>query len=407
MVSNKKRILIVTQYIYPETFKSTEMAFELSKRGYDVDVLTGIPNYPEGHYYKGYGLFNKRIEIVKSVTFYRCLQTPRKLLPGFLGISLNFLTFAINATLWVFCFFVWKKRYYAVIAHEPSPITQVVPACILGRLRNIPVFTWVQDIWPDSVTSTVGEKGKKIEPILQSITDWIYKNSTKILITSKGMIDLVNRTRDYSDKIEFFPQWSEEMLIAQNRHEEHCGIFNIMMAGSLNDGIGVPTLMSLCFEMKDDPVHFTFVGSGAEEQNMREYVKVHNLEKITFTGRKPFSEMPTYYAQADAMLLTLKETNMPHLKATIPARLQGYMSAGKPILAMIDGSAADVIIEADCGYAVSAGDYIGLANYIRNTVLCNKTAFTKKGDNARRYYLENYTKEMCIDNLIKIIERNE
>ena len=400
-----KRVLIVTQYIYPETFKSSEMAFELAKRGYHVDVLTGIPNYPEGHYYKGYGLFSKRVEVKDGVKFYRCFQTPRKLLPGFLGLSLNFVTFAINATLWVLLFFAWRKRYDAIIAHEPSPITQIIPACILGGIRKTPVYSWIQDIWPDSVTSTIGEKGKKIEPILQRVTDWVYKHSHRIMVTSKGMIDLVNRTRDYSEKIVYYPQWSEEMLteVVESQAVDNT-LFRIMMAGSLNDGIGVTTVMNLCYELRNDPVEFMFVGGGAEEENMRNYATDNNLKNVVFTGRQPFTKMPEYYSQADAMLLTLKATEMPHLRATVPARLQGYMSAGKPVLAMIDGSSNEMIRDADCGYAVPAGCYKELAEYIRKVVLSNRESFIKKGMNSRNYYLNNFTKDMCIDNLVKLIE---
>ena len=400
----KKRILIVTQYIYPETFKSSELAFELAKRGYKVDVLTGIPNYPEGHYYKGYGIYSKRKEVKEGVSFYRCFQTPRKLLPGFIGLSLNFVTFAINATLWVIFFFAWKKKYDAIIAHEPSPITQIIPACILGKIKGTPVYSWIQDIWPDSVTSTVGKKGKLIEPILQHLTDWIYKNSTKILITSKGMIPLINRTQYYSKKIIYYPQWSEEMYMGAEQSTAIDAPLNIMMVGSLNDGIGVSAVLALCKEMATDNVEFTFVGGGSEEHNMREYIRENKLTNVTMTGRQPFSEMPVYCSKADVMLLTLKETSMTHLKATVPARLQGYLSAAKPILAMIDGSAADIIAEADCGYAVSAGDYMSLASYIRNVVLNDREAFSKKGVNARKFYLDHFTKEMCIDNLINIIE---
>ena len=399
-----KRILLVTQYIYPETFKSSEMAFELVKRGYKVDVLTGIPNYPEGHFYKGYGLFSKRKEIVEGVTFYRCFQTPRKLLPGFMGLSLNFITFAINATLWVLFFFIWRKKYDAIIAHEPSPITQIIPACILGSIKGIPVYSWIQDIWPDSVTSTVGKKGKLIEPIIQYITDWIYKKSTKILVSSKGMIPLINRTQDYSKKIIYYPQWSEEMFMPTEQILAIDAPLNIMMVGSLNDGIGVPAVLALCKEMASDNVIFTFVGGGSEEKNMIEYIKINKLYNVKMIGRKPFSEMPVYSSKADVMLLTLKETTMPHLKATIPARLQGYLSAAKPVLAMIDGSAADIIVEADCGYVVPAGDYLSLATYIRNVVLNDRKEFLKKGENARKYYLQHFTKEMCINNLINIIE---
>lgn len=399
-----KRILIVTQYIYPETFKSSEMAFELVKRGYKVDVLTGIPNYPEGHFYKGYGIFTKRKEIKEGVSFYRCFQTPRKLLPGFIGLSLNFVTFAISSTFWVLFYFAWKKRYDVIIAHEPSPITQIIPACILGKIKGIPVYSWIQDIWPDSVISTIGRKGIFIQSILQYLTDWIYENSTKILVTSKGMIPLINRTRDYSEKIIYYPQWSEEMYRPSVEKAAIDAPLNIMMVGSLNDGIGVSAVLALCKEMASDNVKFTFVGGGSAENNMREYIRANKLSNVTMTGRQPLSMIPVFCSKADAMLLTLKETKMTHLKATVPARLQAYLSAAKPVLAMIDGSAADIIAEADCGHTVPAGDYMSLANYIRNDVLNNREVFYEKGVNARKFYLEHFTKEMCIDNLVHIIE---
>ena len=404
-----KRLLVVTQYIYPESFKSSEMVFELAKRGYKVDVLTGIPNYPEGHYFKGYGIFTKRKELVEGVTFYRCFQTPRKLLPGFIGQSLNFVTFALNATLWVLFYFAWKKQYDAIITHEPSPITQIIPACILGDIKKVPVYSWIQDIWPDAVVSAAGNKGKKLVPILEKVTNWVYRHSTKLLITSKGMSKLINRNADYSDKIIYYPQWAEDMLICDrdmpNSIENIRGKeYTIMMVGSLNSAIGVPEILSLLKEMKDEPVTFAFVGGGSEEQNMRNYVNENELKNVHFTGRKPFAEMPYYTAQADAMLLTLKPTIMPHLDITIPARLQSYLSGKKPILAMIGSGATEIINDADCGYAVPAGDYMALAEVIRTKVLNHKSEMQRKGENGRIYFEKYFTKKTCIDNLCKIIE---
>lgn len=406
------RILIVTQYIYPEPFKSSELAFELSKRGHKVEVLTGIPNYPEGHYYKGYGLFRKRKDDVNGVMFYRCLQTPRKLFPGFIGQGVNFVTFTISSTLWVLFYFVWKKKYDAIITHEPSPITQIIPACILGDIRKVPVYSWIQDIWPDALVSAGGSAGKKLAPVLRRVTNWVYRHSTKLLITSKGMADLINRDADYSDKIIYYPQWAEDMLYTTNEvltsvEDVKSDDYTIMMVGSLNSAIGVPSILSLLEEMKEDPVHFVFVGGGSEEQNMRNFVDEKGLKNVYFTGRKPFAEMPYYIAQADAMLLTLKETQMKHLDITIPARLQSYISGGKPVLAMIGSGATDVINEADCGISVPAGDFMSLANRIRNEVLTSKETFAEKGKNGRNYFEANFTKNKCIDNLLEIIENTK
>jgi glycosyltransferase involved in cell wall biosynthesis len=407
------KILIVTQYIYPEPFKSSELAFELANRGHKVDVLTGIPNYPEGHYYKGYGLFSKRKECKNGVTFYRCFQTPRRLFPGAMGLMLNYFTFMVNATLWVLFYFAWKKKYDAIITHEPSPITQIVPACILGDFRHIPVYSWIQDIWPDALVSAGGRIGNILSPALGMITDWVYRHSTKLLITSKGMAPLINRNADYSDKIIYYPQWSEDMMCRVEDipngfpNVRNDAAYNIMMAGSLNSGIGVQGVLGLCEEMKDDPVHFIFVGGGSEETYMREVVKDKDLKNVTFTGRKPFSEMPFYTQQADAMLLTLKETPMKHLDIVIPARLQSYMSGGKPVLAMIGSGATEIINDADCGDVVPAGDFKALAEIIRAKVLTNKEDFAKKGVNGRLYFEKFFTKEKCIDNLCEIIENRE
>lgn len=406
------KILIVTQYIYPEPFKSTELAFELAARGYHVDVLTGIPNYPEGKYYSGYGLFKKRKEVVNGVTFYRCMQTPRKLFPGGVGLMLNYLTFMMNATLWVLFKFVWQKRYDAIITHEPSPITQIVPACILGNMKKIPVYSWIQDIWPDALVSAGGSIGQRLAPLVGKLTEWVYRNSTKLLITSKGMAPLINRNADHSDKIIYYPQWSEDMMadlgnMPANIENVRSENYNIMMAGSLNSGIGVPTVLALCEEMKNDAVNFVFVGGGSEEQNMRDFVKDKGLKNVRFTGRKPFADMPYYTQQADAMLLTLKKTEMKHLDIVVPARLQSYISGGKPVLAMIGSGATEIINEADCGYAVPAGDYKAMAEIIRIKVLTDKKGMDKKGKNGREYFEQNFTKSKCIDNLIKVMFDNK
>lgn len=402
-----KRLLIVTQYIYPETFKSSELAFELANRGYKVDVLCGIPNYPDGHYFNGYGIFSKRIENKNGVTFYRCFQTPRKLLPGFIGMSVNYVTFAICATFWVFFYFAWKKRYDAIITHEPSPITQLIPAIFLGKIRKVKVYSWIMDIWPDSVVSSIGETKwtRILKKLLNAVTNWTYSGSDKLLITSKGMAELINRDADYSHKIIYYPNWSDDLKkMPIEKIPELPDGYRIMMAGNIADGLGIDSLVALLYEMKDTPeTKFIFVGGGNLQKQMENECKRKGLNNVYFMGKQPYSKMPAFYNKADAMLLTLKPTTLPHLGVTVPARLQGYMAGGKPVLAMIGKGASELINEADCGYAVPAGEYKTLAAYIKNTVLKNREAFAKKGENGRMYYEQYFMKEECISNLEKIM----
>ena len=406
----KKRILIVTQYYYPETFKSTEIGEELVRRGHQVDVLAGIPNYPDGVYYKGYGLLKKRKEIVNGVRIYRCFQTPRGKKSSSIGLSLNFISFVISATLWVLFFFVWRKKYDAIITHEPSPITQIIPAIILGKIRNTEVYSWILDIWPDSMVSSIGEKRARfIKPILTSVTEWVYRNSKLILVSSKGMMELVNRNHDYSDKLVYFPNWCDDILsLPIEDGDKLPDGYKIMMAGNLNDGIGVEALVSLTDRLKDlQNLWFVFVGGGTREQYLRDAFKEKGINNVVMTGRLPFKKMPALYRQANAMLITLKETKLPHLRATVPLRIQSYMSAGKPILGMADGSSMSVINASGCGFCASAGDVENLASYIKDVVMSNREEFDAKGENARNFYEKYYQMNSCISNLEHYISTSD
>ena len=402
------RVLLVTQYFHPENFKSSDIAFELSKRGYHVDALVGIPNYPQGKYYKGYGLFSKRKEIIDGVNIYRVFQTPRGAKASALGLTLNYVSYAINATLWILFFFVFKKKYDACIVFQSSPITQALPAIIMKKLRGTPVYTWVLDIWPDSFVSSIPRGKAKIAVTLAGkFTEWVYRNSQKILVTSPMMMPLVNRNYDYSDKLLLFPNWCDDILkMPIVKEVSISGDFIIMMAGNVADGIGIPYLLPVLEHFKNVPgITFVFVAGGAKEQEFRDIVLERDWKHVILTGQVPFVEIPSYYSKANVMLLTLKKTDLPHLKATIPGRLQSYMAAGKPVVAMIDEGARNLIEAADCGFCVPAGESEKLITLIDKILLMDRNVLAEKGKNGRCYFEEHFTKDKCISNLERIITK--
>lgn len=403
----QKRILVVTQYIYPENFKSNELVFEMAKRGYKVDVLTGIPNYPEGVYFKGYGIFKRRVERKDGVTFYRCWQSPRGRKASGLGLALNYLTFVLSANLWILFFFLWKKRYDAIITHEPSPITQLIPACLLGMIRRVPVYSWIMDIWPDAMKNSMSAATYKIAaPILTSVTEWTYRHSHKILITSKGFKELICRNHDYSDKIIYYPNWSVDMSVENEgvKIPELPSGFKIILAGNLGESQNLDAVGECMLLLKDYPeVKWIFVGDGSWKVWLDNFIEDHELHETAVTlGRFPGSYMPSFFKQADAMLATLRG-GFIDLDMTVPARVQSYMSAGRPILAMIGQGAADLINESGSGYAVAPSDHKALADVIINKVLPDKEAFEAMGKNGRRLYESDFTLERCIDHLEEII----
>lgn len=401
----QKRILIVSQYFYPESFRINELAFELAKLGHHVDVLTAIPNYPEGKYLKGYGIFKKRKEVINGVNVYRCFHFPRGN-AGNLAMSINYLSFLISASLRVLFQFVWKEKYDAIIGFQMSPVTQVVPGCILGAIKKTKVLTWVQDIWPDSITDNTTERQNRfLLPPLNWITEYVYRKSTKILITSKGMRELVCRNNDYTDKIEYVPNWCDDFSIVSSTLDLNVPSgFNVMMAGNLGEGIGPDEVMNAIKEIPaESGINFMFAGGGSRLGFMKEKAKEYRLNNVFFLGKFPYESMGSVYNKADALLLTLMKTDSPHLTVTVPSRLQAYMSAGKPVFAMIGKGAADVIGQSHCGFVVPAGDYENLAHVILDNYQ-KKDLLKEMGKNARTTYEKEYTLQKGIERFERLIE---
>lgn len=402
------RILLVTQYFYPENFKSNDIAFELVKKGYKVDVLTGIPNYPEGKYYKGYGVFEKRYQRIKGVRVFRALQTPRGRGSG-IELVFNYLTFAFFGSVWAFLLSLVTK-YKCIIVHETSPITQGYPAVLVKKMQRIPMYFWVLDIWPDAMKSGGGIKNQRLLNFVDSIVKFMYNNSDKILISSRGFRNLIEPKGNYSNKIEYFPNWSEDILKMDSNYPIPVlpDGFKILMAGNLGKSQNLDAVMKSVLLLREvDEIKWIFVGDGSMKKWLDNFIEQNNLQNIVYTvGKYPFESIPAFYQAADALLLTLKG-EFPHLRQVVPARLQSYMAAGKPVVAMIDGGGAEIIREATCGYVVDGGDYVAFADMIKEKVITNKAFFETLGYNGRKYYELHFDKEKCIEHLCKIIEQNE
>lgn len=398
------RILLVTQYFYPEVFKSNDLAFELVRRGHQVDALVGIPNYPDGKYFKGYGLLTKRHEVVNGVNVYRCFQTPRG--KGGWRLPINYFTYVMSGCLWVLFFFAWKKKYDCIIGHEPSPIFQAYPALLLRKLRRTPFYYWIMDLWPDAMKSGGGVKNERILNFVDKLVKGIYRKTDKILITSKRFEAPIAAKGDFKEKIIYFPNWSDDVLSMPQEYDipKLPDGFRIMIAGNLGKSQNLEAVTEVMLGLKDIPeVKWIFVGGGSRKEWLEQFIKDHELsERAVCVGQYPFKAMPAFLSQADAMMVTLK-AGFPHLEAVVPARLQTYMSAARPVLAMIGCGGADIIEESKCGYAVPAGDSATLIRIIKEKVLTNREDFDKMGTNGRAYYERNFRMDMCIDNLEKII----
>lgn len=400
-----KRVLLVSQNFYPENFKSNDIAFELQKQGYHVTVLTGIPNYPQGKYYLGYGLFRKRIETINGVKIYRCLQIPRGKKYTKILLPLTYLSFMVFGSLWAF-YLALFKRFDSILVHQVSPITQTLPAIIVKKMQRKPLILWVLDLWPDAFVSGSGINNRFIISLLDKYVDFSYKNSNKILISSKGFRESVLEKTGNEQKILYFPNWAEESFFqrVQKPIPQLPDGFKIMLAGNLGVSQNLENIMYTALRLKDENVRWIILGDGSRKEWMEDFVSENLLEKSVFLmGKYPVETMAAFYEKADIMLLSLNN-KYDDLKKVVPARLQSYMAAGKPVIGFIEGAAAEVISEAGCGYTISPDDVDGLVSIIKNIVSGDTQQLSVLGGNGKAYFDVNFTKQKCIGNLIEEIE---
>lgn len=387
------RILLLTNHFDPENFKCNDVAYGLAEKGHDVTVLTAIPDYPKGKFYKGYGVFSKRCEKKNGVKIIRSFLIPRGK-GGGLRLALNYLSLAFFQTLMV----IWlalRHKYDIVLVHETSPVTVGIPAVVYKKLRGAKLFFWVLDLWPESLSAAGGIKNGKVLSFFSSITKWIYRNSDKILMSSKGFENSICKMGDFRDKLEYFPNWPDNIFsetFEYNLPKLPNG-FRVMFAGNIGEAQDFDNVMEAAKILKEDTnIHFVIVGDGRKRVWMEEFVSDNRLEStVHWVGRHPLESMPLFFKEADVMLVSLKDVSIFSL--TVPAKIQAYMSSASPIIAMINGEGSIIIEEADCGKAVPAGDASALADAIRQMSCMSSEDRESLGKKGKEYCDNNFSFE--------------
>lgn len=401
------KILLVTQYFYPENFKGNDIAFEMQKKGHEVTVLTGIPNYPKGKFFKGYGYFKRRRETVNGVKVIRTFLIPRGNSTA-IPLMVNYFTWFIFASFYA-VYLALSKKFDKIIVQQLSPVMMGLPAVVVKKIQKIPVYFWVLDLWPESLESAGGIKNKKILGFFESMVKFLYRNSDKILISSKGFKQSILKKGNFEDKIIYFPNWAEKSI---NESKQNVEInlpkfpsgFNILFAGNVGvaqDLVNAIKAMEIVLK-QNKKINFLILGDGRDRKRLEKLVLEKNIEKnIHFFGKYPIETMSYFFSKADCMFVSLK--NEPIFSLSLPAKVQAYMSVGKPIISMMNGEGYNIINEADCGFAVHAEDYKDLADKILEIEKLPVLERQRLGENGQSFYQENFVLENCISNLEKII----
>lgn len=404
-MSGKKKILFVCQYFYPEVFRGNDIAFYLAQEGHDVHVVTGIPNYPAGKFYPGYGIFKNKHEEINGVKVTHLPIIPRG--NNKFMLMLNYFSFLVVGCLYMLWHTIFHK-YDMVFCQQLSPVMMSTPAVLYKKLRHVPLYTWVLDLWPESLTAAGGINNKYVLGFFDLFVKSEYKNSDKILTSSRSFDQSILKYGDYKDKIIYYPQWGDGES-ASKSHDLDFKMpdipegFVIMFAGAVGEAHGMEcNLRAAQLTKENQNIKWVIVGDGRKLPWVQQYIKDNNLENTVFTlGRYPSETMPLFFEKADVMLVSLTDSPLFNLYA--PAKISSYMASGRPIIACLNGEGVDVVKEASCGWSVKAGDAEGLANLVIELSKIPKKELQIFGENGRRYYDENFEKEKCLKKLDEII----
>lgn len=391
------KILVVSQYFYPETFRVNTLCVELVKRGHEVTVLTGYPQYPQGKIYDGYG-FDKPYETDwNGVKIERIKMRPRGKTP--LGLLLNCYSFVSEGKKWVKkC----KEKYDAVYVFEVSPVTVGLPAVAYKKKFGTPIYFNVQDLWPENVEIVLGIHNKLVIGTINKIVDKIYSASDKILCSSNSFVENIAERGVPREKLVFWPQFCTEPNLA-NVAKPECysdNHFNIVFTGNIGEAQGLDLLVDAAAKLRETKVRWFLVGDGRAREKLEKKVAENKLENIvTFIGKVSEEEANRYIYFADCAYLSFKKNKL--FEMTLPAKLQSYMACGTPILAAAEGESVRVINEAQCGY-VCVQNANQLADIIRKDVLVgNETEKMRK--NAKKYYCEKFSVDLLVGKLEKMM----
>lgn len=396
------RILVVSQQFWPENFRINDLTTELVKRGHEVTVLTGVPNYPEGKVFDGFKTEPKKYEQYQGVKIVRVpivARGSRKV-----TLVLNYLSYALSATV----FGAYKLRgqkFDVIFTYEPSPVTVGIPAGILRRIKRAPMVFWVLDLWPETLSAVGVVSNPNLLKLVGLLVRMIYRNCDLILAQSKSFISQIRKYSGGDKRVEYFPSWSDvefnlDQVQPASEIVAKAETFNILFTGNIGQAQDFASILEAVKILQHHKhIRWHIVGDGRQAQWVKSFIEKNGLENnIVMYGRFPLERMPSFLKHADALLVTLKAD--PIFAMTIPGKLQTYLSAGIPVIAMLDGEGADLVDRSGVGLVSPAGNSAALAQNVLKMSKMSKDLLFSMGVKGR----EAMTREFDRDKLINKLE---
>ena len=396
------KILVFSQYFYPENFRINTLCRELVQRGHEVTVVTGYPQYPKGEIFEGYGFDIPYEKEWHGVKIERVKVPPRG--HNAIGLLRNCVGYVVEGNKWVRkC----KEKYDAVFVFEVSPVTVGLPAVAYKKKFGAPVYFNLQDLWPENVHEVLGIRFAPLTYIINRIVDYIYANSEKILCASNGFVkNLLDRGVE-REKLMFWPQFCMEPDLSGAEKPEVYSqdAFNVVFTGNIGDAQGLDLMVEAARELKGQGIRWYLVGDGRAKPRLESLVGEYGVaDDVVFVGRVSEAEANRYVHFADCAYLSF--TNNKLFNLTLPAKLQTYLACGAPILAAAGGESADVIQKACCGIAVEP-ELQALVTAVKEMAAQSKEQRQRQACAGREYYEKHFTMDRLIGQLIALMDAKQ
>ncbi len=404
------KLLLVSQYFYPESFMINDVVRVLVEEGHEVVVLTGKPNYPEGRVFPGYRSWNIQRESFLG-------QVPVIRLPiftrgngGALRLIMNYLSFVFSGLL-LGPFLLKGQQFDHILVFAPSPPTQAIPALFIKWLKKVPLTMWVQDLWPETLSDTGYIKHPFLLGMAGVMMRHIYARCDHLLVPSLAFRPSISRYAD-EKKIIYFPNLMDTEKSKRDAHSNRPlpdelktalgGAFTVVFAGNTGIAQSMETLVEAAQIMQKDPdIRFVVIGSGSRLDWMRQEKKRLGLDNLVLTGRYPPEMMPEVFKHASALLVSLKKGSA--FCYTIPSKTQTYMAAGRPVIAARGGEGARLRMEAGACVCCPPEDASALAQAIWKLSHMTENERQSMGRSGQQYFDDHFEMRPQIARLITIL----
>lgn len=381
------KLLIVSQYYYPEQFRINDIAEQLVKQGHDVTVVTGIPNYPNGHFYDNYGYLKKRKEIVNGVKIYRSLIVPRGSSKPQLVI--NYISFIFGGFITTLRL---KETFDMIFSFQVSPMFQVLPATWYGKIKKLPTVVYITDLWPETVEYIGNVTNKYVLNFLSKISRYIYTNSGKILVSSEGFkLSIIENSK--VNNIEYLPIYAESKYLQKSYLNSTENIFSFVFAGNVGEAQAIENLVYAVSEMDiQHKFEIRIIGDGRRKLFLEDLVNHFKLDDIfKFYGRRNIDDTIDLVISSNVALISLQSNPINSL--TLPSKTQSLLSMAMPILVLGQGAVSEVILDAKCGLTASPNDYLEISKQLLEFIKMDNEKILAMSKNSLDFYKKNYTEE--------------